>query len=152
MGVEADVAWQATDNLTLYGAFSYNDTEITAVNAQVIELAPVGSELPLTPKLQSTFRARYVVPVGDYDFYGQWAAQYADSSFSSLITAEREQQDSYFTSDLAIGATAENWNIELFVENVTDKRAELNINVQDDIRRITTNRPRTVGLRVSYDY
>ncbi|MDE0800615.1 MAG: TonB-dependent receptor [Rhodospirillaceae bacterium] len=152
MGVEADVAWQATDNLTLFGAFSYNDTEVTAVNAQVIELTPAGSALPLTPEFQGTFRARYVLPVGDYDFYGQLAAQYADSSFSSLITAEREQQSSYFTSDLSVGASTENWNIELFVQNLTDKRAELNINVQDDIRRITTNRPRTVGLRVSYDY
>lgn len=152
LGVEADVTWQASDYLTLFGAFSYNDTEVKEVSAEVIELAPVGSELPLTPEFQGTFRARYVVPVGDYDFYGQLAAQYADSSFSSLIAAEREQQDSYFTSDLAVGASTDNWNVELFVENVTDKRAELNINVQDDIRRITTNRPRTFGLRVSYDY
>ena len=151
-GIEADMTWQATDELTLFGAFSYNDTEVSEVNAQVIELAPVGSELPLTPKFQGTFRTRYVIPVGDYDLYGQWAAQYAGSSFSSLIAAEREQQSSYFTSDLAVGASTENWNVELFVENVTDKRAELNINVQDDIRRITTNRPRTFGLRVSYDY
>lgn len=152
LGLEADMIWQATDALTLFGAFSYNDTEVTSVNAQVIELAPVGSELPLTPSFQGNARARYVVPVGDYDVYGQVAVRYADSSFSSLIQVDREVQDSYFTSDLAVGATTDNWKVELFAENITDKRAELNINNSDDIRRITTNRPRTVGLRVSYDY
>jgi len=43
------------------------------------------------------------------------------------------------------------WGVELFVSNLTDKRAELHINRQDFFERITTNRPRTIGLRVSYD-
>lgn len=152
LGLEANLSWLVTDYLTLNAAISYNDTKVTAVKAQVIELAPVGSELPLTPEFQGNFRARYTYPVGDYDFYGQAGAQYSASSWSSLIAAERELQDDYFLMDLAFGVEADSWNAELFVENVWDKRAELNINVQDDIRRITTNRPRTVGLRVSYDY
>ena len=52
-GIESDFTWRATDNWTLMGAFSYNDTELVATNANVIEMAPVGSELPLTPKFQA---------------------------------------------------------------------------------------------------
>ena len=40
---------------------------------------------------------------------------------------------------------------QLFIENATDERAHLHFNNQDDVPRITTNRPRTIGLRVSYD-
>jgi hypothetical protein len=39
----------------------------------------------------------------------------------------------------------------LFVSNLTDERAQLHINRQDFFERVTTNRPRTIGLRVSYD-
>ncbi|MEO1311029.1 MAG: TonB-dependent receptor [Pseudomonadota bacterium] len=151
-GVEGDVQWAATDALTLFGAFSYNDTEVTDVSAQVIDLAPVGSQLPLVPEFQFTTRARYEQPVGQYLVYGQAAVQYAGESFSSLIAEIREEQSSYTTADLAAGVSEEQWRAEIFVENVTDERAELFINEQDDIRRITTNRPRTIGLRLAYDY
>ncbi|MEO1042760.1 MAG: TonB-dependent receptor [Pseudomonadota bacterium] len=151
-GIEADAAWAATDNLTLFGAISYNDTELTAINAQVIELAPVGSELPLVPTFQGTTRARYEWAVGDYDLHVQGAVQYAGKSFSSLVAEVREEQDSYTTADFSAGFRRDQWLAEFTIENLTDERAELFINDQDDITRITTNRPRTFGLRVRYDY
>ena len=43
------------------------------------------------------------------------------------------------------------WKVELFAENMTNERAELFINDQDDTMRIATNRPFTLSLRVSYD-
>jgi len=44
------------------------------------------------------------------------------------------------------------WKAELFATNITNTRAQLNINRQDFIQRTTTNRPRTVGVRVRYDF
>ncbi|MEM7740461.1 MAG: TonB-dependent receptor [Pseudomonadota bacterium] len=151
-GIEGDAVWAATDNLTLFGAISYNDTELTAINAQVIELAPVGSELPLVPTFQGTTRARYEWSMGDYDLHVQGAIQYAGKSFSSLVAEVREEQDSYTTADFSAGFRRDQWLAEFTIENLTDERAELFINDQDDITRITTNRPRTYGLRVRYDY
>lgn len=151
-GVEGDVVWTATPELTLFGGFSYNDTELTAVNAQIVEIAPVGSELPLTPELQLTGRARYEWMVGEYDAFAQAGFQYATDSFNSLVVADREKQDGYATADLSFGLGRDNWRAGVFVENVTDERAKLFINNQDDIRRITTNRPRTVTFRVSADF
>jgi outer membrane receptor protein involved in Fe transport len=46
----------------------------------------------------------------------------------------------------------ENFTVELFGENLTDERAELFVNSLDTDLRITTNRPRTLGLRVSWDF
>ncbi len=151
-GIEADAVWTATENITLFGALSYNDTELTDVSAQIVELAPIGSELPLVPEFQATARARYDWMIGDYDAFGQVGFQYAGESFSSLIEAVRERQDSYFTTDLSAGFGRDGWRAEVFIENLTDERAELFINEQDDIRRITTNRPRTVTFRVSADF
>lgn len=151
-GFESDLIWSATDNLTLFGAFSYIDTELVSTNSEVIELAPVGSELALTPKFAGNIRARYTWQLAKAQVYTQGVVQYASDSWSSIVAADRRKQASYTTADFSVGAKMDNWGVELFVRNLTDERAELFYNVQDDIPRITTNRPRTIGLRFSYDY
>ena len=151
-GIEGDFIWAATGGLTVFGAFAYTDTKLVAITAQAIELAPVGSSLPLTSKFQSNLRARYEWQKGSADWHVQGSIQYAGGSFSSLVAAERERQKSYATADFSTGFSLDRWRAELFAENVTDKRAQLFINNQDDIPRITTNRPRTIGLRLAFKY
>lgn len=154
-GVEMDVIYQPTDALSVFGALSYNDTELTAVpdaGSGTIETAPVGSQLALAPEWQANARARYTWFLNQYDVYAQGGVQYVDDSFNSIVAAERRQQDSYTTADAALGVTKDEWKVEMFVENLTDERAELFINTQDKDERIFTNRPRTIGIRFSYDY
>lgn len=154
-GVETDVSWRATDNLTLFGAVSYNDTELTSTDALAIELAPEGSKLPLVPDWQLSLRGRYETSVAS-----EWAdyahirggLQYASSSFSSLVAEERVKQDSYAIGDIAAGLTRGNWSAELYINNIWDERADLFINNQDNLDRITTNRPRTIGVRATYRF
>jgi len=154
-GIEADFAWRATPNFTLYGAVSYNDTELDSVDAQVIELAPVGSQLPLVPEIQGHLRGRYErslnVDWADFGFV-QVSGKFVDHSFSSLVAEERRRQAGYSIFNASAGFSRGTWTVEGFVENFTDKRAELFINTQDDIPRITTNRPLTAGIRVSYRF
>jgi len=154
-GIETDFTWRATQNFTLSGAISYNDTELTDVDAQVIELAPVGSQLPLVPELQGYLRGRYEKPL-NVDWadsgYVQLAGTFAQNSFSSLVAEERRRQAGYGILNARVGIKKDNWTVEGFVENLTDKRAELFKNNQDDILRITTNRPLTAGIRVSYRF
>jgi outer membrane receptor protein involved in Fe transport len=155
MGLEADFVWRATNDFTLFGAVSYNDTELTDVDAQVIELAPIGSQLPLVPEIQASLRGRYERPVdwGWADFaYVQVSGSYSGDSFSSLVAAERRKQDAYSIFNAAAGVSKNSWTAEVFVENLFDERAELFINTQDDIARITTNRPLTGGVRFTYRY
>jgi len=151
-GLESEFVWSATDHLTVFGAFAYIDTELVSTNSDVIELAPVGSELALTPKFSGNVRLRYDWSTANTPMYAMGSVQYADDSWSSIVAADRRKQDSYTTVDLALGAVYENWKVELFVRNLTDERAELFYNVQDDTPRITTNRPRTIGVRVGFDY
>lgn len=152
-GVEGDITWLATENLSLYGAFSYNDTELTNVFGQAVELVDEGSELPLTPKWQFSVRGVYQFPqINGYEPFAQVQGRYADDSWNSLVAVDRRKQDSYTIFDASVGVRRDNWRAELMVQNVGDESAELFINRQDDIQRITTNRPRTVSLRVSYDF
>lgn len=151
-GFEADLAWAVDDNFTLFGAFSYNDAELVAVDARVIEIAPIGSELPLTPTFQGNLRLKNEWEWKEYLINWQLAVQYADSSFSSIVQSERQTQSSYHLVNLSVGVESEQWHAKLYIDNVFDERPELFKNDQDDILRITTSRPRTLGLQIGYRF
>ena len=77
---------------------------------------------------------------------------YTSDQYSSIVVDNRFLQQSYQTVDASFGLRMDNWSLELFGENLTDERAQLFINSLDTDLRITTNRPRTIGLKVRYDY
>ena len=152
-GIESDFTWRATDNWTLMGAFSYNDTELVATNANVIEMAPVGSELPLTPKFQANFRARYDWRLdNNMDAHVQLGWLHAGKAYSSIVAADRLEQDAYDILNASVGVATGQWSAKLYINNLTDERAQMFINDMDDIPRISTNRPMTVGLAFSYNF
>ena len=64
----------------------------------------------------------------------------------------RYVQDSFVLLDLAFGVERDNWSAELFVDNVADKRAQLHVDTLQYVPKVVTNRPRSIGLRVSYDF
>jgi len=152
-GFEADILWYPTDNLTVSGAITMNDTEITKLKAQIIEIAPAGSQLPLSPELQYNIRVRndYNIPRGNAAYF--WVGmKYADDSFSSLEMDKRYAQKEYTILDMAWGIKIGSTDLEVFARNLTDERAQLYFNDQDDIPRITTNRPKNIGVRMSYKF
>jgi iron complex outermembrane receptor protein len=61
-----------------------------------------------------------------------------------------QEMAAHTTFNMALGASKDDWRIELFADNLTDKRAELYTSANDGERRVTVNRPRTIGLRISY--
>ncbi len=158
-GIEMDVIWGVSDALTIFGAASINDTELVFVNpAFAFVVANAGSPLPLTPEVQFSLRSRYEwVLESGYDAYWQVGAKYAGEALNSLVdtvTEPNKFQDSYYLIDGAAGFSSaeDGWGVELFVKNMMDERAQLHINRQDFFERTTTNRPRTIGLRFSYDF
>ena len=200
LGADGDFTWAPTANLTIAGAFSLVDSEITRLNAQLEGIAvPEGSELPFAPDFSGNLRARYEfdVPVmggasaylsGSLSYTGESKSGIAGSAFhvedtlrltrggrgSGLkIAAEggdfvggncgtydnpglckngRYVQDDYVLLDLAVGFRSDAWGAELFINNVTDKRAELHVDTLQYVPKVVTNRPRAFGVRFSYDY
>jgi len=211
-GLDADVQWAATDNLTVFGALSLVDNELTRVNPQLADIVvPEGSRLPWTPEVSGNIRARYDFRLDDFnaDAYIQGAITYTgdsramstcnayfiedvatqiygnrtslkiveeggfcgtpltgddlasvvDPSFVGVdgngdtrFIGARYEQEAYSLVNLAVGLNKDQWGAELFINNVFDERAQININAADWTPSVTTNRPLTVGLRFSFDY
>jgi len=151
-GFEGDLTWYPTDKLRLAGSWSYNKTEMVRVLPFVTNLTPVGSDLALAPELQYNVSARYEWAAANRDWHSQVVLAHTDDQFSSIVAANRFKQASYDTIDAAIGVSGDRWTVELFGENLTDERAEMFINALDTDLRVTTNRPRTLGIRLSYDF
>ncbi|MEC8047065.1 MAG: TonB-dependent receptor, partial [Pseudomonadota bacterium] len=157
-GVEGDLVWLASERLSIFAAASFNQTELVYVNpAFAVIVADEGTMLPLTPEVQFNVRARYEFPFrGDMMAHWQLGYKYAGESVNSLVDTIDEpntMQDAYSLVDASIGVenAGKGWRVEAYANNLTDERAQLHINRQDFFERVTTNRPRTLGVRVSYD-
>ena len=153
-GIEADftVAPYSTPGLTFAGAFSILDTEITDVLIPTQDVI-AGEELAYAPGFQGNARVRYEWDLSDSLMaYVQPQVSYSASKFTDIIEINKIELDSYFLADLAVGVKADQWSFEVFGDNLTDERAEISGVFGNDRERIITNRPLTVGMRVSFDY
>lgn len=61
-------------------------------------------------------------------------------------------QDSYVLANVAFGVTNDEWKAEIFIDNLFDERAVLHVDNQQFTPKVVTNRPRTIGFRLSYDF
>ncbi|MBX7513546.1 TonB-dependent receptor [Qipengyuania sp. GH38] len=154
-GVEADftVAPYSVPGLTVAGAFSILDTEITEVLIPTDDVI-VGSDLAFAPSFQGNLRVRYEWDLSDsLEAYIQPQISHSANKFTDVIEINKLELDSYTIVDLAAGIrTQSGWNFEIFADNLGDERAQISGNYVNDRPRISTNRPRTIGLRVSFDY
>jgi len=148
-GFEADLLWYPTDTLTIAAAISLNDTEITNDVSKTVPIVDIGSALPLSPERQYNIRLRKDGTFKGMDSYTQVAYKSATDTYNSFESAKVLGQPEYHVLDLAFGFTVNETDVEFFIRNATDERANLYYNDQDDIPRITTNRPRNMGVRIA---
>ncbi len=84
------------------------------------------------------------------------AATYDGTSFQDsngdVFQGGRYIQESYAIANVSVGITKDDWKAELYIDNLTDESAVLYIDTQQFTPKVVTNRPRTVGLRLSYDF
>lgn len=204
LGVDGDFIWAPTNHLTISGAFSVLDTEITRLNDELRGIAPPeGSELPYAANFSGSIRARYDFEFptfgnvsgmmgyisGGLNYRGESlvglkmdayvvedtmqrvyqvsgsgldiqreAGVYAGAPASTDLLNEtgvpggRYIQEDYAILNLAFGVTMDKWAGEFFINNVTDKNADVYIDTQQFTPHVVTNRPRTFGFRLSYNY
>ncbi len=153
-GIEGDITYApySLPGLTVAGAFSILDTEITDVLTPTDDVIE-GSPLAYAPEFQGNMRVRYEWDLSDtLTAHIMPQVVYSASKFTDIIEINKIKLDSYTTFALSAGVKTEEWSFEIFGENLTDTRAEIAGNYVFDRERITTNRPLTVGFRVGYDY
>ena len=139
--------------LTVAGAFSVLDTEITEVLIPTNDVV-VGSDLAFASSFQGNLRVRYEWDLSDsLEAYIQPQVSHSANKFTDVVEINKLELDSYTIVDLAAGIrTQSGWNFEVFADNLNDERAQISGNYVNDRPRISTNRPRTIGLRVSFHY
>ena len=192
-GVDGDFIWVPAANLTIAGSFSFIDTEITKLNAQLDGVSvPVGSELPFSPDFAGSLRGRYdfelpfMGGVGAYissaiSYTGESKAGIVGSAFfvedttnlvygtgsgleiaseggnfigggGTTFPSGRYVQQDYVLVNMAVGVEKDGWLGEFFIDNLTDRNAQLSIDSLSFTPKVVTNRPRSFGFRLSYDF
>jgi iron complex outermembrane receptor protein len=165
-GLESDLEFAATQNLTLYGGFTLLDAKLTqnfcgditmCTTPGYEQIAPAGTRLPVTPKAKANLTARYTFPVGTYTGDIQGSAVYVGSRTVDLRAPAQAlfgDEPSYAIADFSAGVEMKGIHYQVYVNNAFDKRAILNRYAECDITKcgaIATydvpNQPRTIGVK-----
>ncbi|MDM3871400.1 TonB-dependent receptor [Porticoccus sp. W117] len=154
LGLEGDITWavESVPGLTVTSAFSFLDTEITEVITPTGDVS-IGDSLAFAPDFQFNVRARYEWDL-DSGATAHFQPQivYSDSSFSDIISINRDEIDDWLTVAVSAGITTDTWTAEVYIDNLTDERAELARNFNFDRQRVTVSRPRTIGFRLGFNF
>jgi iron complex outermembrane recepter protein len=162
-GVELDVTARPMEGLTLVVGANYTDARLTKnlsgatdASIDVGSLAVTGAPLLNVPEWNADFSADYgfnLAPEyrasigGDIEYTGSVAQTSYDNepyaNFNVPLPA-------YTLVNLRASVAWKEYQVQLYANNVFNKNAELNaLNDVDDPYTILTNRPRTVGVRLT---
>ena len=147
-GLEGDFVYYTNVNgLVVSGAFSMLDTEITKSLVPTSDVV-VGSDLAFAPGSQANLTARKEWGMSSGNT-GHWQLQMARSekSFSDIMAPNKAIQRSHHFVNMRYGMSNDEWTAELYIDNVTDKRAEISNTFVFDRSRLSVIKPRTLGLR-----
>ncbi len=175
-GIEAEMTWLATDNLSLGANFSFTPSEYTET---LLVKDPAGVDTPETifpdfpeqvkdikgnqllqvPELKYTLWGTYSIPFDngsrlDISSVYNWV----DEVYYSPFESEREKAEAYDRLDLRATWTSSggNWIVTGFVNNVLDDVGVLQVLREGEAEffRHTagTTTPRLFGLEVTYEF
>jgi outer membrane receptor protein involved in Fe transport len=164
-GVETEVVARPTHELTVTGSASWNSSNLTNApfllqpNGQPIvipgEGSPYGtpgSPLAQSPPFQASLRARYDFAINEYKAFWQIGGTHQAHSYSATGNIQAYDQTGFTTYDASLGAGKDAWSTQLYMQNLTNTRANLFENGNQFITAETINRPRTGGVRFSYKF
>jgi len=136
------------------------------LNSRLTSLGPtatggtVGSELPFAPKVTGSAFVQYSHPMGtlgtgvarfDYEYVGRQAVQL----ITPTLPLDRYYKDAYRTGRIQAGLESDRWDAYLYVDNLWDERGVVQKNeyppLYSDVT-LAVIRPRTVGLRVGFNF
>jgi len=171
-GLEGELLWLATDNLTLGGNFSYTPSEYTkdlftkdtagfdkpdslfpGANQQV---NIKGNQLLQVPEVKYTGYATYRIPVesGNIDLFGVYS--WTDEVYYSPFQTEAEKTQAYGRTDVRASWTSNDgaWIVSGFVNNVFNDVAILQILRNDESeffrQSAGVTSPRLYGIELTF--
>ena len=165
-GITTDLVWRATPDFTITGNLAYNDSKLTDYASTpvgfrpqpgdgplALTFVPLGSPLALAPRWQGGMRFRYEhEATSGTTFFTQVGGQFVGTSFTSTIKPQNFRLPGYAQFDASAGFKRDGWTAELFIANLTDKRPLTYVSQGENLNLNSTIRPRTIGLRLNYNY
>jgi len=163
--------------------YAINDSWVFGANATVLEAetdttADItgdgeddlvgGLRLPLTPELKGSMWLDYSTPAfNGKEVFGRFQGSYTGGSKNKLEPSSRASSanpqldnEAYVIVDARVGVRGDDWEVTLFMNNITDERATYSIGTaqmnwafgntadgHDHWQKRYTNRPREMGIR-----
>lgn len=164
-GLELEVSAMPTPQLTLSLAGSVleaqldEDEPIDPVFPTGVE-GKAGDRLPGVPELSLSAAAQYEFPLSaTLEGAVRLDVSHTGNSFTEFRAvapaspALYDELHAYTIANLRASAGTEKWEATLYVNNLFDERAEVDIlRFLGQIPKVTTNRPRTVGLSMQHRF
>lgn len=173
-GVELDATLRL-GGLILSGSGAYNDAALSEDFCKLgSDLAPLascpldeqisakkGTRLPRQPKLKMQASARYEWPIGDVDAHVQAVGYYQTSSTSNLDTYKNSllgNTPGFASFDFSAGGKIGDKTVEIFMQNIFDKRGQLSKNTFcsieycSDSSRTYAIKPQFFGIRFGHRF
>ena len=155
-GVEADLMLEPIRALSVRLTLAAAHGQITQADTAAAGALAVGDRLPYDPRWSGSLSADYHVHA-----WGDWQADFGStatydgvrhSGFSSSVQIPDYVLPSYTLLDLRAGLSDGRTDVMLYVNNVTNDRAELAATTAFGPTEITIQRPRTVGALVTLHF
>jgi outer membrane receptor protein involved in Fe transport len=158
-GVEFSMESRPVKGLTVDGWISWDEAVLTQnMPATSTVLGLTGEQLPYSARFSGHLASEQVFPVFAHatgfvaaaiSYVGSREGEFASSSLSP----QRQKHPDYTTVDLKSGLRFEAWKLNVYANNVTDRRGVLGggLNTNNPVAFLYIQ-PRTVGLSVSYAF
>jgi len=160
-GAELELTANLTSNLKFSFNGAYTDAHLTSINRSTAQVSSTplvpGTPILNIPKYTESTSLVYTHPISpEYTFVGRLENSYVgpstDTSFGYTHLAP------YDLVSIRAGIESEDWSARFFINNLTNKVAELSTNttsfswIVPSVTRVATNQPRTFGVDLSYHF
>jgi outer membrane receptor protein involved in Fe transport len=158
-GFELELNALPTRGLEFSGSLAYQKARLTEDQplAEVdFDVGQDGDRIPNVPKWTASAAAQYSFPVSgeteglvrvDYSYVG------SSNTYFSPRSDFFQNLDAYSLVNLKVGIRTDRWEATLFVNNLADKRAEVDKLYQlDSPLSVFTTRPRTIGINFGVNF
>jgi len=142
-GVEATLAYQASEGLTLGTSYGYTEAEFKEYEANN------GNRVPYVPRFTAGLYADYQLPDG---FFLRVDNLNMGDVFHDETNSETLRQGSYSLLNARFGLKRDDWGIEAFANNLTDEVYYLHMISTGLANGGITAMPRTVGIGITKEF
>lgn len=151
-GVELSIEARPSDDVAITAWATWSDPELTrALPPGAPGSAPVagpGERLPYSSRFSSNVSFDWTVPLGSLKAILGGSLSYSGDRLGTFVSAgERQEFAAYTRADLRVGLVRESWTLNVFANNVFDKRARLNTGPAAST--FIYIQPRTVGVNLA---